>query len=76
MTYQFKYIDNTDKLIVLERRQKTLESDLYEFQLKLIELEQAQTLDTELMANYNAIVSDKLAQIAVLESLISELGSN
>lgn len=73
MVYEFKYLTKEDKTVVLERRQKTNEYDMYEFQIKVQELEQASEIDADLIAYYNTIINDKMVQISMLESMILAL---
>lgn len=73
MVYEFKYLTKEDRLLVLERRQKANEYDMYELQVKLQELEQASNLDTEMIDIYTNAINDKMAQISLLESMIVEL---
>lgn len=73
MVYEFKYLTKEDRLLVLERRQKANEYDMYELQIKLQELEQASNLDTEMIDIYTNAINDKMAQISLLESMIVEL---
>jgi hypothetical protein len=73
VVYEFKYLTKEDKTVVLERRQKTNEYDMYEFQIKVQELEQASEIDADLIAYYNTIINDKMVQISMLESMILAL---
>lgn len=73
MVYEFKYLTKEDRLLVLERRQKANEYDMYELQIKLQELEQASNLDTEMIDIYTNAINDKMVQISLLESMIVEL---
>jgi uncharacterized coiled-coil protein SlyX len=73
MTYEYKYMTNEEKINAIEVRQKINESDIYDFELHLAELNLAVVKDQEVIEEFTNRIQDKIAQNAMLESLINEL---
>ena len=73
MTYEYKYMTNEEKINAIEVRQKINESDIYDFELHLAELNLAVVKGQEVIEEFTNRIQDKIAQNAMLESLINEL---
>lgn len=73
--YEYQYLTNEQRIDAIKMRQKINEADLYDFELHLAELNLAVVKDNEVITEYTNRISDKIAQNAMLDSLIIELNA-
>ena len=76
MTYDFAYLQDDVKLDILKMHIGSNEADLYDFQVKLSELNMATIKDEEVIAEYEARINDKIEQNNMLNGLITDLMNN